>query len=190
MTEGKRLLAILGSPYSGGRCAAMLDCAVQAAKDKGWKVDVLWLYQMKLDYCTGCRACMRAGHCIKNDGIREIEELIKDCDVVALAAPTYWANVPAAVKNLFDRLYGTAMEETGRFPKPRLRRGQRYLLLTACSTPAPFASLFGQSRGAFRSMNEFFRTSGMQCLGRIAWTGVPGGMIPGRITRKIDQFIQ
>lgn len=186
--ESKRLLAILGSPYSGGRCAAMLECAVNAAKDKGWQVDVLSLYQMKLDYCTGCRACMRAGHCIKNDGIKEIEERIKDCDVVALAAPTYWANVPAAVKNLFDRLYGTAMEETGRFPKPRLRREQRYLLLTACNTPAPFAWLFGQSRGALRAMNEFFKTSGMQCLGRIAWTGAPGKTMPERVTRRINGF--
>lgn len=173
MIRGHRLLAILGSPHAGGRCASMLNCAAEAARAAGWQVDVISLYEKKLGFCTGCRACMKLGHCVRRDDIGEIEELIKTCDVVALAAPVYWANVPAAVKNMFDRLYGTAMEETGAFPKARLSHNQKFLLLTACNTPFPFSFLCGQSRGGLRAMEEFFKTSGMRCLGRLAWTGAP-----------------
>lgn len=42
----------------------------------------------------------------------------------------------------------TAMEETNTFPKPRLSSSQKYILLTACNTPAPFSWICGQSRGA------------------------------------------
>ncbi len=83
-----------------------------------------------------------------------------------VAAPVYWANVPASVKNLFDRLLGTAMEETNTFPKPRLR-GKQYMILTSCNTPAPFSWIFGQSRGAIRSMDEFFKTAGMKSAGKV-----------------------
>ena len=98
--------------------------------------------------------------CVRKDDVQEIAELLKICDIVILAAPTYWANVPAIVKNLFDRLLGVAMEETKTFPKARLSNKQRYILLTACNTPAPFSSLFGQSTGSIRCMKEFFKTAG------------------------------
>lgn len=80
--------------------------------------------------------------------------------------PVYWANVPAPVKNLFDRLLGTAMEETAAFPKPRLQ-GKQYMILTSCNTPAPFSWIFGQSRGAIRNMDEFFKTAGMKSTGKV-----------------------
>lgn len=64
--------------------------------------------------------------------------MLRECDTVILAAPVYWANVPAPVKNMFDRLLGVAMEETATFPKPRLS-GKKYMLLTACNTPSPFS---------------------------------------------------
>ena len=95
--------------------------------------------------------------------------LLQKCQLVILAAPVYWANVPAPVKNLFDRLLGTAMEETDTFPKPRLQ-GKRYMLLTSCNTPAPFSWICGQSRGAIRNMDEFFRTAGMKPIGKVVCT--------------------
>ncbi len=84
------------------------------------------------------------------------------------AVPVYWANVPASVKNLFDRLLGTAMEETDMFPKPGLR-GKQYIVLTACNTSALFSWIFGQSRGAIRNMNEFFKTAGMKPAGKVVY---------------------
>ena len=104
-----------------------------------------------------------------------------------LAAPVFWANVPAAVKNLFDRLWGTAMGETGAFPEPRLA-GKRYLLLTACNTPAPFSWLFNQSRGAVSRMEEFFRTAGMKPMGKFVCAGAAGRKeLPERLARRIER---
>lgn len=185
----RRLLAILGSPHQNGSTAAMLDCAVKAAVAAGWEVDQLWLYEKNIGYCNGCRACVALGNCVQRDDLQEIADLLRGCDVVALAAPAYWANVPALVKNLFDRLLGVAMEENGRLPKPRLSRNQRYLLLTACNTPFPFSRLFGQSSGALRAMNEFFHYSGMRPMGSVTFAGAGGSAeLPGRVQRKIRRY--
>lgn len=185
----KKMLAILGSPHDRGSSAAMLDCAVRAAKASGWEVTVVHLYEKKLAFCTGCRTCISTGQCVIKDDIQEISALLKGCDRVVLAAPTYWAGVPAPVKNMFDRLLGTAMGEARAIPRPRLSRSQEYLLLTACNTPFPFSWICGQSRGALRAMDEFFRTSGMKRLGRMAFAGAGGRpQLPAGITRKIGRF--
>lgn len=165
----KKLLAILGSPHLDGTTAKMLECAIHASEKAGYDVAKVHLYQKQISFCTGCRACIHTGACIQKDDIQEITALLQECHVVILAAPVYWANVPAPVKNLFDRLLGVAMEETATFPKPRLS-GKKYMLLTACNTPFPFSWICGQSRGALHSMDEFFRTAGMKCKGKFACT--------------------
>ncbi len=187
----KRLLAILGSPHPNGSTAAMLACAAAAAERAGWAVDRVDLYREEIGFCRGCRACIEAGGCVVQDGVQRIARLLQGCDAVVLAAPTYWANLPAAVKNLFDRLLGTAMEETKTFPKPRLSPRQHYLLLTACNTPAPFDYLCGQSRGAIRAMEEFFHTAGMKRMGRVVFAGAHGrGALPPSLERRIRRFWQ
>lgn len=188
-SNNHKTLAILGSPHTNGVTAKMLDLAVDAGKARGDEVICLNLYDKNISFCRGCRKCLEIGKCVMtNDDMAEITEMIKNSDTIILAAPVYWANVPAAVKNLFDRLLGAAMEETKTFPKPRLS-GKEYILLTACNTAMPFARMFGQSTGAVRAMKEFFRTSGMKCRG-IAVCGNTSNVkeVPVRVRRKIERF--
>lgn len=185
----KKLLAILGGPHKTGRTAKMLDCAVESALNAGWQVDLVDLYEKNIAYCNGCRTCLVTKKCVQNDELYAVAELLKSCDVIVLAAPTYWANVPATVKNLFDRLLGVAMEETQRFPKPLLSKKQKYLLLTSCKTQFPFSWIFDQSRGTLRAMNEFFKTSGMKCIGRIACAGQDNkNEVPKKTAKRIARY--
>ena len=183
----KRVLAILGSPHIDGATATMLNHSICEAEKAGYTIAKINLYEKRLAFCTGCRLCLISGMCVQKDDIQEIISLLRESQIVVLAAPTYWANVPAPVKNLFDRLLGTAMEETAAFPKPRLS-GKKYVLLTACNTPAPFSWIFGQSRGAIRNMDEFFKTAGMKSMGKIvcANTGKTKN-VPERVLRKIER---
>ena len=186
--EEKKLLAILAGPRENGSTAAMLACAEEAAAHAGWRVEHICLYEKRLAYCLGCRGCVKTGLCVQQDDLQELARLWESSDAVALAAPTYWANVPAALKNLFDRLLGPAMEDSPRFPKPRAFSGKRCLLLTACNTPFPFSALAGQSRGALRAMREFCRTAGMKPLGSVAFPGAKGrGDLPPRVRRRIER---
>lgn len=185
----KKLLALLGSPHENGSTAAMLNCAIEAAARVGWEVHKVDLYQKKIAFCRGCGGCQKLKDCIIKDDLQEITDWLRNCDAVVLAAPTYWANVPAVVKNFFDRSYGTVMEETSTFPKARLSAKQKYLLLTACNTPSPFSWIFGQSRGSLRAMNEFFKTSGMKCLGKVTYAKAEGkNDLPAAIRNKIYKY--
>lgn len=186
----KKVLAILGSPHNAGITAMMLNVAICAAEKAGYEVTKINLYEKQIAYCNGCRACLHTGVCVQQDDISEIVSLLKECHAVILAAPAYWANVPAPVKNLFDRLLGVAMEETNTFPKPRLS-GKTYLLLTACKTPAPFSWIFGQSRGVLRNMDEFFKTAGMKCKGKfVCGNSVGKKELPKALVEKIARCWQ
>ena len=186
----KGLLAILGSPHVNGMTATMLNCAIRRAEKMGYTVTKINLYETNLSYCTGCRACVKTQTCIQKDDIQEIAACLQKCQTVLLAAPVYWANVPAPVKNLFDRLSGTAMEETSTFPKPRLK-GKKYMLLTSCNTPFPFSWIFGQSRGAIRSMDEFFKTAGMKPIGKIVCAGTASKKeLPKQTIKKIERCMK
>lgn len=189
MTEQKRMLAILGSPHKHGSTAAMLESACSAALESGWQVDRVYLYEKQIGFCTGCRACVSSGNCVQKDDIQAIADLLRACDLAVLAAPTYWANVPAAVKNMFDRLLGVAMEDTSAFPRPRLSSKQKYLLLTACNTPFPFSWLCGQSRGTLRAMEEFFKTSGMKRLGKVTYANAhKSKRLPKTVSERIRRY--
>ena len=186
----KNALAILGSPHVNGMTAAMLNCAIRKAEKSGYTVTKINLYEKKLSYCKGCRACIATQTCTQKDDIQEIAAYLQKCQTVFLAAPVYWANIPAPVKNVFDRLLGIAMEETGIFPKPRLK-DKKYLLLTSCNTPAPFSWISGQSRGAIRSMDEFFNTAGMKSIGKVVCAGAANKTeLPTQIVKKIERCLK
>lgn len=166
---GKKVIGILGSPRKKGNIANTLSTVLESCKSKGYDVSLINLYDYNLRYCSGCMECRSKGHCIMKDELNDLASQIVSSDVVILGAPTYWANVPAIVKNLFDRMSSYMMKDVkGGFPKPLLSKNQGYVLITACTTPFPFSVVCKQSSGAIRAMNEFFKTSGMQKKGVIS----------------------
>ncbi|WP_079698775.1 flavodoxin family protein [Provencibacterium massiliense] len=182
----KRMLALLGSPRRSGMVSRMLDVAVQRAEKAGWEVVRFDLYELALLPCTGCMACRGGACCPLPDRLPPLRRELLRCDLCVLAAPVYFANVPGPVKTMFDRLAGSVMEDTSTFPRPLLKKEQRYLLLTACTTPSPFSWLCGQSRGALRAMKEFFSTAGMRKLGSVVFAGSRGkSALPDGVRRKI-----
>lgn len=185
----KHMLAILGSPRKEGNLSQMLDHTISIAKEKGYEVHFISLYDQNITYCKGCMGCKATGSCYISDDIKPIEALLKTADVTVLAAPTYFANVPAPVKNLFDRLVAVIMDDNDSFiPKPKLSSKQGYLLLTTCSTPAPFDRLAHQSTGCLKAMKEFFKTSGMHHLGNVVYAGTKNKTnVPDKILRKIER---
>lgn len=132
------------------------------------------------EYADLCSKRRHKGNC----------EFIAEISACHSRRPCLLANVPAPVKNLFDRLLGTAIEETNTFPKPRLR-GKQYILLTSCNTPAPFSWILGQSRGAVRNMDEFFKTAGMKRIGKVVYTNAKNKKeLPKQTVKKIERCLK
>lgn len=189
--SGLKIVALQGSFRNNGITTSLLKYAVERLIAAGNEVEYINLLEKRIDYCKGCRKCLETRECIfKSDDIPEIIAKIKEADVIILAAPVYWANVPGVVKNLFDRLLGAAMEETNKFPKPRLE-GKRYILITACHTPLFFAKLCGQTTGFLRAAKEFFKTAGVKNIGIVICTNTGANKnLLERKKKEIDKVLE
>lgn len=183
----KKMLAILASPRKHGNAAKMLHLAMKEAEKQGYDIDMVNLYEMNIAYCQGCMACKTTGVCSIDDDITSIRESLITCDLAVVACPTYFANVSAPLKNMFDRLVATLMDDNGGvIPKPKLLKRQKYILLTTCNTPSPFDRLGRQSTGCLKAMNEALHISGMTCAGKVIFAGTRGKHeLPQSVKNKI-----
>ena len=83
----KKLLALLGSPHKDGATGTMLRYVLQIAGQQGWQIEFVNLYEQRIDYCKGCRVCIKTGNCVQKDDVQKMSRLIRECDMVVLAAP-------------------------------------------------------------------------------------------------------
>lgn len=184
---GKKMLAILASPRKNGNVAKMLAFAMNEAKQCGYDIELFNLYEQDIAYCKGCMACKKTGVCVIDDDISVIRQSLISCNLAVIACPTYFANVTAPLKNMFDRLVATLMDDNGgAIPKPKLSKNQKYILLTACNTPAPLDCLGRQSTGCLGAMSEALHISGMNCAGKVVFAGTrEKNELPQSVQNKI-----
>lgn len=187
----KKMLAVLASPRKNGNAAKMLDIATQKACQIGYEIEFIDLYEKNIAWCKGCMTCKKTGSCHMEDDIKKIEKNLKECDLVAVASPTYFANVPAPLKNMFDRLIGVVMDDNGTpISKPKLSPKQKYLVLVTCNAPIPFDRLAGQSTGTVKAIKEFFNISGIKSVGSVIFAGTRNkNEIPQKVVGKINSIV-
>ena len=99
------VLGISGTPRKGGNSEILLDAAMEPFTDAGWETTRILISEKKIEMCIGCDSCKADNRCFINDGMIEIYEAFALCDAVIISAPTYYRNVPAQLKALFDRTY-------------------------------------------------------------------------------------
>ena len=99
------ILGFQGSPRKKGNTNYLLSLFMNEAENLGAQTCIIEVTQKNIVPCIGCGHCEKKGFCItKNDDMtNEIYPLLREADVVVLAAPIYFYNVPAQLKALIDR---------------------------------------------------------------------------------------
>lgn len=183
----KRAVAINGSPRKGGIVSQALDRCCDAARRAGFTVERFDVFDMHIAPCRGCMRCRPASGCaLPEDDTHRLSEAIRRADLIVIAIPTYWANMPGMLKTAFDRLVTTFMGESPEgIPQPRLN-GRRAIVIAACSAPRLFDMLTGQSRGAIKAVGRILRTGGIRTRSlSISGTRRLNGSLPERSGRRI-----
>ena len=101
------VLGINGSPHRNGNTAVMLEWVLDEVGREGLETEVFSLAGKQLAGCIDCRRCFankdrKCGGA--EDSLNEVLEHILAADAVVIGAPTYFANVPANVKALLERV--------------------------------------------------------------------------------------
>lgn len=103
-----KFLGIHSSPVKKGNTAYLLEHALQeAAKEEGVVTEVVALAGLKISDCLHCNWCMKKQTgdqlCTIDDDATAILWKIRDCDVLLLASPVYFARLSGSMACLLDR---------------------------------------------------------------------------------------
>lgn len=179
-----KILVLNGSPRKEGLVSKLLQMTISSIKNQH---NVQWIDVSKLNmkFCTGCMACRKTDKCVLPfDDAHRIGDRIKEADAIIIGTPTYWGNMSAPLKVLFDRNVPVFMGESSLgIPLPR-QKGKTALIVTACTTPWPFNFIFAQSRGATCALKEILHYGGYKILGKIV---KPNSKKSGKISNQLKK---
>lgn len=97
-----KITCIIGSARANGSTAYLIDKIIEGVDGKA-EVKRYCVADLKMGYCRGCKKCYIDGECVQSDQVKSVIIDILSSDYVIIAAPSYWAGVPAQLKTLFDR---------------------------------------------------------------------------------------
>lgn len=98
-----KITCLVGSPRADGSCAFLIDAFMRGAEEGGAAVKRYSIGRMDIGYCLGCKRCYEDGVCVQRDDVKDFVDDMLGSDYVVMAAPSWWAGVPAQLKTLFDR---------------------------------------------------------------------------------------
>lgn len=100
----KNLIAFLGSPRIGGNSETLIENFLKGANEtQKYKIEKIYLRDLKMSPCLEIYKCKENGRCIINDDFQRIYDLIESADVIALSTPVMFYTVSAHTKILMDR---------------------------------------------------------------------------------------
>ena len=98
-----KALCIIGSARSNGNTAFVVNKVIEGMYQSGIEVKRYALSDMNIDYCRGCNLSNETRKCLQIDHMDQIISDIFITDIVLIAAPSYWGDVPGQLKVFIDR---------------------------------------------------------------------------------------
>ena len=105
------VLGISGTPRKCGNSELLLNAALEPFIEANWDITKTLLSEKRIEPCIGCDCCIEENPvkkaCCINDDMSEIYDAYEKCNAIIISAPAYWRNVPAQLKAVIDRTYGS-----------------------------------------------------------------------------------
>ena len=106
------VLGVSGSPRAGGATSRLVRSALLGAEDvPGVRTKFVSLAPMRIAGCDRCAACLDAGHCLIDDDMRGLYDLLAEADALILGSPVYYGSPSALCKAFMERVAGFGLRE-------------------------------------------------------------------------------
>jgi multimeric flavodoxin WrbA len=122
----KKILILTSSPIAKGNTNTMADTFEKTALTAGATVTRFDLHTVKGTGCTACMACRTTKEwCVLKDGICDVLNAFRETDILVMAAPVWWLDVPVALRRFVERWHGLVDASF----TPRIPAGKKAILL-------------------------------------------------------------
>ena len=102
-----KITIINGSPRKNGATFKVLNYFKESLEniDSDISIEFVNLIDYNFKYCIGCQHCYKTCDCIiSDDRIKEVHEIIKNCDGLIWGSPNYAAHISGLLRNFYDRV--------------------------------------------------------------------------------------
>lgn len=101
-----KIVAFVSSSSHHGNTATAAQELLHGAADAGAETEIVYLNDLLIKGCKGCRVCEKTDVCvIKDDDIPVIHKAIESADAYILCTPTYYGDITGQFKVFVDRCY-------------------------------------------------------------------------------------
>lgn len=122
----KKVLILTASPVAGGNSNAMASAFEVAAIKRGALVTRLDMNAVRGSGCCACMACRKTAEwCVIKDGILEVLNAFREADVLVMASPVWWLDLPVSMRRFVERWHALVDAAFN----PRLPAGKSAVLL-------------------------------------------------------------
>jgi len=156
-----RALGIAGSPRRQGNTEILLDRFLSGAESAGAQVQKIVVSELEIGGCLNCQGCWEDGICVLEDDFGQVNEALVASDVISVASPLFFWNVPAQLKALIDRgqsQWARKFELKKPLPPtPAGHRRRRGVFICVGADPRAYFD------GAVWTVRSFFRVYETEC---------------------------
>ncbi len=129
------ICVLQGGPRKNGNTAALTRAFEKRLAERGVSYSDLWLPDMDIAPCTGCRVCQddfSGMGCVIKDDMEKIFAEVMESSIIVLASPIYsWYCTPP-MKIVMDRLAYGMNKYYGKKAGPSLWEGKSLAVITTC----------------------------------------------------------
>ncbi len=143
----KKVLIVTSSPNAGGNSNTMASAFEETALQKGAAVQRFDMNAVRGTGCCACNVCRKkSDRCVLKDGLSEVLEAFRGTDVLVMAAPVWWLDVPVSLRRFVERWFCLVDASF----TPRLPAGKTAVLLLSQGADAEsFKDLPGRYQEMF-----------------------------------------
>ena len=128
-----QVLILTASPNPCGNSRTMAKEFADKAVEYGATVTWRHLSELPGEGCRSCEACRTVSeHCVVEDALGETMNQMRKADVIVIAAPVWFLELPASLRRLVERWHSLIAPDRS----PTLPSGKRGVLLLSQGAPA------------------------------------------------------
>ena len=152
-----KVLLINGSPNEHGCTFTALSEVASSLEKNGIESEIFWIGKKAVQDCIACMKCRELGHCVFNDGVRELSSRLDEFSGIVVGSPVYYAGPAGSICAFLDRLFFSAGDKL---------EGKPAACVVSCRRAGATA--------AFDRLNKYFTINNMPVVSSQYWNQVHG----------------
>ncbi len=103
-----KVILINGSPRTMGNTRMALREIERYLQSEGIETECIQVGNKNIRGCVACGKCRELGHCVVDDEVNQVADMLREADGLVIGSPVYYASPNGTLISFLDRLFYSA----------------------------------------------------------------------------------